>query len=63
MRIIEDVPRIYELIKDRIELLQLLLIHRYSLGDINSAIADLVAGRVFRPLIVMDHSDKCGSSS
>ena len=58
-----DVPRIYELIKDRIELLQPLLTHRYSLGDINSAVADLAAGRVFRPLIVMDHSDKCESSS
>ena len=58
-----DVPRIYELLKDRIELLQPLLTHRYCLGDINSALADLGTGRAFRPLIVMGHPDKCGSSS
>ena len=62
-RLDRDVPRIYELIKDRTDLLQSLLCDRYALDDINSAIADLASGRVFRPLLVMDHSGPEGSSS
>ena len=58
-----DLPRIYELIKDRFEFLQPLLTHRYPLEDINLALADLAAGRVFRPLVVMDHPDNGDSSS
>ena len=58
-----DLPRIYELIKDRMKFLQPLLTHRYPLEDINLALADLAAGRVFRPLVVMDHPDNGDSSS
>lgn len=58
-----DLPRIYELIKDRMKFLQPLLTHRYPLEDINLALADLAAGRVFRPLVVMDHPDNGDLSS
>ncbi len=58
-----DVPRIYELIKDKIDLLKPLQAHHYSLADINVAIADISAGRIARPLIVMGHSDNCCFSS
>jgi len=50
------------LIKDKIDILQPLLAHRYSLDDINVATADLAAGRIARPLIVMDHFDNCDFS-
>ena len=58
-----DVPRIAELLKDQIALLQSLLCHRYRLDGINSAIDDLGSGRTFRPLVVMDHPDRATSAA
>ena len=35
-----------------------LLTKRYMLEEINDALEDLRMGKVFRPLIVMDHSEE-----
>ena len=52
-----DVPRMYKLFSDAQIPLKSLLTKRYSLDQINLALNDLAVGRVFRPLIVMEHSD------
>jgi S-(hydroxymethyl)glutathione dehydrogenase/alcohol dehydrogenase len=53
-----DIPRMFELFEDAKIPLQSLLTKRYSLEQINEAIDDLDAGRVFRPLIVMKHIEE-----
>jgi S-(hydroxymethyl)glutathione dehydrogenase/alcohol dehydrogenase len=50
-----DVPEIYELLKKSNQLYDNNLMKKYKLGNINDAIEDMRLGRVFRPLIVMDH--------
>jgi len=54
----EDIPKMFKLFQDAKIPLELLLTKRYSLEQINDALDDLEAGRVFRPLIVMDHPDE-----
>lgn len=50
-----DIPRMFELFQGANIPLGSLLTTRYSLDQINDALDDLEAGRVFRPLIVMEH--------
>lgn len=50
-----DIPEMYMLIKNKGIPLECLLAKRYFLSEINQALDDLEAGRVFRPLIVMEH--------
>ncbi len=50
-----DIPRMYSLFAKSNFLLSDLITKRYKLEDINEALADLEHGKVFRPLIVMDH--------
>jgi S-(hydroxymethyl)glutathione dehydrogenase/alcohol dehydrogenase len=57
----QDIPRMFELFRSANISLRSLLTKRYSLEQINEAIDDLEAGRVFRPLIVMDHFDETTS--
>lgn len=52
-----DIPRLQSLFSDMTGALNSLLTKRYSLYQINDALDDLEAGRVFRPLIEMNHSD------
>lgn len=52
-----DVPKIFKLFSDAKIPMESLLTKRYSLDQINIALKDLELGRVFRPLIVMDHLD------
>lgn len=52
-----DVPKIYQLFSHAKIPIESLLAKRYSLDQINVALRDLELGRVFRPLIVMDHFD------
>ncbi len=54
----QDIPRMYNLFKNSDIPLDSLLTKRYSLEQINEALDDLEAGRVFRPLIVMSHSEE-----
>jgi S-(hydroxymethyl)glutathione dehydrogenase / alcohol dehydrogenase len=56
----QDIPQMYNLFKNADIPLDSLLTKRYSLEQINEALDDLEAGRVFRPLIVMDHQDEMG---
>ena len=51
----QDIPRFFELFAQANIPLQSLLTKRYALEQVNAAIDDLEAGRVFRPLIVMEH--------
>ena len=51
----KDIPIMYNLFHKSDAPLGSLLAKRYKLEEINEALADLVAGRVFRPLIVMEH--------
>lgn len=53
-----DIPKMYKLFKNANIPLQSMLTKRYTLEQINDALDDLDAGLVFRPLIVMDHSEK-----
>jgi S-(hydroxymethyl)glutathione dehydrogenase/alcohol dehydrogenase len=53
-----DIPKIFDLFKNKKIPLDILLTKRYKLEQINDALADLEFGRVFRPLIVMEHNDK-----
>ena len=53
-----DIPKIYTLFKNADTQLDALLTRRYPLDDINEALGDLAAGRVFRPLIVMRHPEE-----
>jgi len=50
-----DIPKMFKLFQDANIPLDLLITKRYTLEQINDALDDLEAGRVFRPLIVMDH--------
>lgn len=50
-----DIPAFYELFKNSTTSLDQLLTKRYPLDKINDALDDLGAGKVFRPLIVMQH--------
>ncbi len=52
-----DIPRMFELFKKAKIPLDALLTKRYKLEEINEALDDLESGRVFRPLIVMEHDD------
>lgn len=52
-----DIPKMFELFKTAKIPLDALLTKRYKLEQINEALADLEAGRVFRPLIVMEHDE------
>jgi S-(hydroxymethyl)glutathione dehydrogenase/alcohol dehydrogenase len=52
-----DIPIIYDLFKSANTDLSELLTKRYPLEQINEALNDLAAGKVFRPLIAMQHSD------
>jgi len=52
-----DIPRMYDLFKNAGIPLDVLLTKRYALEQINQALDDLESGRVFRPLIVMDHNE------
>jgi S-(hydroxymethyl)glutathione dehydrogenase/alcohol dehydrogenase len=49
-----DIPLITELFRKRNIPIDRLLTKRYSLEQVNEALADLDAGRVFRPILVMD---------
>ena len=50
-----DVPRFFTLLNQAMIPLDILLTKKYKLVDINQALKDLRLGRVFRPLIEMDH--------
>ena len=50
-----DIPRMFELFKKAKIPLDTLLTKRYKLEEINEALNDLESGKVFRPLIVMEH--------
>ncbi len=50
-----DIPTIYSLFAKSNFLLNDLITKRYKLEEINIALYDLECGRVFRPLIVMEH--------
>jgi S-(hydroxymethyl)glutathione dehydrogenase/alcohol dehydrogenase len=50
-----DIPRMHTLFDKANIPLEALLTKRYTLDQINEALDDLEAGRVFRPLIVMQH--------
>ena len=52
-----DVPKFLEIFHSAQISLASLLTKRYSLAEINEALDDLEAGRVSRPLIVMEHPD------
>lgn len=54
----QDIPRMYNLFKNAEIPLDSLFTKRYSLEQINEALDDLEAGRVFRPLIVMNHPEE-----
>jgi S-(hydroxymethyl)glutathione dehydrogenase/alcohol dehydrogenase len=53
-----DIPKIHTLLESANVPLGALLTKRYNLEQINEALDDLEAGRVYRPLIVMQHSEK-----
>jgi len=50
-----DIPLMFDLFKKAKIPLDVLLTKRYKLEEINEALDDLELGRVFRPLIVMEH--------
>jgi S-(hydroxymethyl)glutathione dehydrogenase/alcohol dehydrogenase len=50
-----DIPRMYELFQTNGISMKTLLTKRYSLYQINEALIDIEEGRVFRPLIEMEH--------
>ena len=52
-----DIPKMQLLFQSSNFPLGVLLTKRYSLEQVNEALDDLEAGRVFRPLIVMQHSE------
>jgi S-(hydroxymethyl)glutathione dehydrogenase/alcohol dehydrogenase len=51
----KDIPHIFQIFRDRDFPLKSLITRRYTLAEINEALNDLEMGRVFRPLIVMEH--------
>ena len=52
-----DIPKIYQIFANANIPIEAMLTRRYQLEDINMALEDLRMGRVFRPLIVMDHPE------
>jgi len=56
-----DIPRMVDIFQGAGISLDALLTKRYSLEQINDALEDFEAGRVFRPLIVMTHPNEAGS--
>ena len=56
-----DIPLIFQIFSDACIPLEQLITKRYRLEDINEALGDLEAGRVFRPLIVMEHNNSKSS--
>ena len=52
-----DIPKMHVLFENAQIPLGALLTKRYTLEQVNEALDDLEAGRVFRPLIVMQHPD------
>lgn len=52
-----DIPLLHQLVRDSGIPLDALLTKHYTLDQINEALDDLEAGKVFRPLIVMKHPD------
>ena len=50
-----DIPKMFQIFLSAKIPLHALLTKRYSLEQINDALDDLGAGRVFRPLIIMEH--------
>lgn len=50
-----DIPKMFQLFCESKAPLEKLITKRYRLEQINDALADLEAGKVFRPLVVMDH--------
>lgn len=52
-----DIPIMFDLFKKAKISLDALLSKRYKLEEINEALDDLESGRVFRPLIVMEHDE------
>ena len=53
----KDVMSMFNLFQSAKIPLDMLLTKRYRLKDINKALSDLESGRVFRPLIVMEHPE------
>ena len=53
-----DIPKMHTLFQIADIPLGILITKRYTLEQINEALDDLEAGRVFRPLIVMQHPDE-----
>jgi S-(hydroxymethyl)glutathione dehydrogenase/alcohol dehydrogenase len=53
----EDIPKLHSLLAGSNFSLANLITKRYKLEEINEALYDLECGRVFRPLIVMDHHE------
>lgn len=51
-----DIPRMFQTFRDGNIPLNRLITKRYRLEQINEALDDLETGKVFRPLIVMDHA-------
>lgn len=52
-----DIPRLATLAKSAAIPMEHLLGRHYRLEEVNEALADLEAGRVWRPLLVMEHDD------
>jgi S-(hydroxymethyl)glutathione dehydrogenase/alcohol dehydrogenase len=52
-----DIPRMHDLFRSAGITLNFLITKRYRLTEINEALSDLERGHVYRPIIVMDHSD------
>jgi S-(hydroxymethyl)glutathione dehydrogenase/alcohol dehydrogenase len=57
-----EIPKMHALFESANVPLGALLTKRYSLEQINEALDDLEAGRVFRPLIVMQHPEEAAES-
>ena len=57
-----DIPKMHSLFQNANIPLGALLTKRYSLEQVNEALDDLEAGRVFRPLIVMQHPEELSLS-
>jgi len=53
-----DIPELFNLFRSGNISLQSFLTKRYKLEEINQALDDLESGKVFRPLIVMEHDDE-----
>lgn len=52
-----DIPALFDLFQSAKIPLNSLIVKQYTLEQINVALDDIATGKVFRPLIVMEHSD------